>query len=95
MEKINYEILTDDIFKGEDEKYFYFYCITHLKSNKKYWGVHSTTNLDDGYKGSGRTLIKEMKVTPLEEYKKEILKFFPNKKRNVFFWRIFCYKRCC
>jgi len=79
MRKIKYEILTENIFKGEEEKYFYFYCITNLKSNKKYWGVHSTVNLDDGYKGSGYALIAEMKTKPLSEYKKEILKFFKTK----------------
>ena len=71
MRKINYEILTENIFKGDNEKYFYFYCITNLTNNKKYWGVHSTFNLDDGYKGSGHALMSEMKNKPLCNYKKE------------------------
>ena len=79
MRKINYEILTENIFKGDNEKYFYFYCITNLTNNKKYWGVHSTFNLDDGYKGSGHALMSEMKNKPLYNYKKEILKFFKTK----------------
>ena len=76
MRKIEYKILTDDIFVGEKGKYYYFYCITNKESNKKYWGVHSTTNLDDGYRGSGRLLLQEMKTQPLSNYYKEIIKFF-------------------
>ena len=76
MRKIEYKILTDDIFVGEKGKYYYFYCITNKENNKKYWGVHSTTNLDDGYRGSGRLLLQEMKTQPLSNYYKEIIKFF-------------------
>lgn len=78
MRKIEYKILTDNVFIGEKGKYYYFYCITNLTNNKKYWGVHSTNNLDDGYRGSGRKLITEMKTTPISNYHKDILKFFSN-----------------
>lgn len=30
-------------------QYHYFYKVVNLKNNKYYYGVHSTTNLDDGY----------------------------------------------
>ena len=76
MKQIKTIFNTEDIFRGENEKYYYFYCITNLFKNKKYWGVHSTFNLNDGYKGSGRLLLQEMKTEPFEHYQKEILKFF-------------------
>lgn len=80
MKQINSVIKTDKIFRGENGKYYYFYCITNLLNNKKYWGVHSTFELNDGYKGSGRLLLKEMKIVPLENYIKEVLKFFHTEK---------------
>ena len=73
--KIKYSILTNNIFKG-DNKYYYFYVITHSKSGKKYFGVHSTHKLDDGYAGSGKALRKEMKYNNIDEYHKDIIKFF-------------------
>ncbi len=79
MGKIKYKILTENIFKGENNKYYYFYNITNLKNGKKYWGVHSTFNLNDGYKGSGYALNKEMKDISLDNYEKNIFKFFKNK----------------
>lgn len=78
MKKIKYEVLTENVFKGENNKYYYFYCITNQVSGRKYWGVHSTLKLDDGYRGSGRELLKEMKTTPISNYYKEIIKFFNN-----------------
>ena len=80
MSKIDYNILTDDVFIGENEKYYYFYCITNKNNNMKYWGVHSTTNLDDGYRGSGKSLLKEMKKSSISNYHKDIFKFFKNDK---------------
>ena len=73
MKQIKTIFNTEDIFRGENEKYYYFYCITNLLKSKKYWGVHSTFNLNDGYKGSGRLLLQEMKTEPFEHYQKEIL----------------------
>lgn len=78
MEKITFTITTDNVFRGENNKFYYFYCITHKISNKKYYGVHTTFNLNDGYKGSGRSLLHEMKSEPLSHYHKDIIKFFNN-----------------
>ena len=80
MDKIEYNILTDDVFIGDNQKYYYFYCITNKNNNMKYWGVHSTTRLDDGYKGSGKALLREMKTVSVSNYYKDILKFFKNDK---------------
>jgi hypothetical protein len=56
--------------------YHYFYEIIHLKSGKQYKGVHSTSNLDDGYFGSGALLNKAIKKHGKASFKKNILKFF-------------------
>lgn len=56
-------------------EYFYIYKITCLKGSLKdhyYIGQHKTTNLDDGYKGSGRVIKDYYKKHP-NDYIKEIL----------------------
>lgn len=57
-------------------KYHYFYKITNLINNHFYYGVHNTDNLDDGYMGSGKRLHYVYKKYGMENFVKEILKFF-------------------
>lgn len=57
-------------------KYHYFYKITNLINNKYYYGVHSTTNLNDGYMGSGTLIRKVINKYGTDNLQKEILKFF-------------------
>ena len=76
--KIDYEILTDNIFKGENNKYYYFYKIINLTNDKYYYGVHETKKIDDNYSGSGKKLVKEQLNIGIDKFKKYILKFFNN-----------------
>lgn len=58
------------------KKYNYFYKITNNINNHYYYGVHCTDNLDDGYMGSGIRLHYAYKKYGMENFTKEILKYF-------------------
>lgn len=57
-------------------KYHYFYKITNNLNDHYYYGIHSTDNLDDGYMGSGTRLRYAYEKHGIENFTKEILKFF-------------------
>ena len=58
------------------KKYHYFYKITNTLNNHFYYGVHNTDNLEDGYMGSGKRLHIAYEKYGIENFTKEILKFF-------------------
>lgn len=64
----------------EYKKYHYFYKITNQVNGKYYYGIHSTDDLDDGYKGSGLRLSLAYKKYGEGNFKKEIIKFFETRK---------------
>ena len=61
-------------------KYNYFYKITNKINNHFYYGIHSTDNLNDGYMGSGSRLHIAYAKYGIENFEKEILKFFDDVK---------------
>lgn len=58
-----------------NKTYHYVYITTDTLNGKQYIGKHSTTNLDDGYVGSGAIIKQIVKAGGKERLKKEILEF--------------------
>ena len=57
----------------------YNYVTTNLKNNKKYIGMHRTDDVDDGYLGSGRLIIRAIKKYGKENFIREVLCFCKSK----------------
>jgi len=54
----------------------YLYKTTCLITGRYYVGMHSTSNLDDGYMGSGKRLRYSLRKHGVDNHKKEIIAFF-------------------
>lgn len=63
-----------------EKEFNYFYKITNNLNGHFYYGIHSTDDLEDGYMGSGTALKNAIKKYGVENFGKEILKFFGTRK---------------
>lgn len=63
-----------------NHKYHYLYKITNNITSEYYYGIHSTDNLEDSYFGSGSHLKNNIKEYGRDNFIKEILEFFPDRK---------------
>ena len=70
-------------------KYYGIYKITNLVNGKMYIGQHVTSNLDDGYMGSGKIILCAIKKYGVENFRKEWLGFYEDKKELDYMERVF------
>ena len=61
-------------------KYHYLYKITNIINNHFYYGIHSTDNLNDNYMGSGKRLQYAYNKYGINNFRKDIIKFFLTRK---------------
>lgn len=64
---------------GNKNKFYFIYKTTNLKNGKYYIGMHVTSNLDDGYLGSGKILRNSIYFHGKENFKREIIEFCNDK----------------
>ena len=67
--------------------YYLLYEIINLVNGKTYIGQHITKNVNDGYMGSGRAIVRAVKKYGKENFKKEILLYAKNEVALNFFER--------
>jgi hypothetical protein len=67
--------IKDDMPRKILTKYHFIYKTTCVLNDKYYVGMHSTTNLKDGYLGSGKRLHYSINKYKKENFKFEILEF--------------------
>ena len=70
-------------FLGNNGKYNYLYKIVNKKNNKYYIGIHSTSNLLDGYSGSGKTLQNSIRKHGSKIFEKIILNYYNNREELI------------
>jgi hypothetical protein len=64
-------------------KIHYLYQIKNNINGKIYIGIHSTTNMDDGYYGSGNLITKAIQKYGKSNFTKTILKFCSSREELV------------
>lgn len=61
----------------------YIYKTTCNVTGRWYVGMHSTSNLDDGYMGSGLRLRRSIRKYGVDNHTKEILEYLPSREELV------------
>lgn len=69
--------------------YYGLYKTTNLLNGKMYIGKHVTTNIDDGYLGSGTWLRRAVKKHGAESFRKEWLGFYEDEDELNYMERVF------
>lgn len=58
------------------KKYHYLYELTNIKTNRKYYGVHFTDDMNDGFMGYGKLITNAKKRYGIENFSMKIIKNF-------------------
>lgn len=66
--------------RADQRKFHIIYKTTCNITGRYYFGMHSTDNLEDGYKGSGKQLWHSLRKHGQENHTCEILEYLPNRK---------------
>ena len=69
--------------------YYGLYKITNLVNGKMYIGQHVTSNLDDGYMGSGKLIKRAINKYGVENFRKEWLGFYEDADELDYMERVF------
>ena len=70
-------------------KFYGIYKITNLVNGKMYIGKHVTSNLDDGYMGSGIVINQALEKYGKENFRKEWLMFCEDEEEMNYMERVF------
>ena len=70
-------------------KFYGIYRITNLMNGKMYIGKHVTSNLGDGYMGSGLVINQALKKYGKENFRKEWLGFYEDEEELDYMERVF------
>jgi group I intron endonuclease len=65
--------------------FHFIYKTTNNINNKYYYGVHSTTNINDGYLGSGDQLKRAIKKYGKENFSREIISLFDTRNKALLY----------
>jgi group I intron endonuclease len=68
---------------NQNKKYHYIYKTTNLLTGRYYVGMHSTSNLSDGYLGSGKRLRRAIRKHGKENFQVDILEFHESRDKLV------------
>lgn len=69
--------------------YYGLYKITNLTNGKMYIGQHTTSNLDDGYMGSGTIIKRAIQKYGIDNFRKEWLMFCEDSDELNYMERVF------
>ena len=67
----------------QNKKFHFIYKTTNLLNETFYYGMHSTSNIKDGYLGSGTRLCHSIRKHGKENFKLEILEFLSDRETLV------------
>ena len=69
--------------------FYGIYKITNLLNGKMYIGKHKTSDIDDGYMGSGKIIKRAIKKYGVDNFRKEWLMFCEDEEEMEYMERVY------